>query len=268
MLIEPFRHNDIDSFLMLAAEEGWICDRWECEFLLEQFPAGCLVAREEGLTVGFVTSIRYGESGWIGNLITRKTFRGKGIGSLLMEEAVTALTDAGAETVWLTASKLGRPIYERLGFTVVDVINRWVGKGLWKRSAGLISASRSEVMEIDYAGWGDRREALVEVTAERGRLFCAAGAFLISQPCGDGIQIGPWGGVGSAASLLLDEALLEAGKGARIVLDVPIRNTGQTALLLGKGFSIQGSTLLMCRGKARGYAPEYVCALASLGSMG
>ena len=268
MHIDRFRHEDIEDFLALAAEEGWLCERWEFEFLLEQFPRGCLVAGKGGEPVGYVTSIRYEKSGWIGNLIVRDSCRGKGVGSSLMEKALAALAAEGTETVWLTASKLGKPIYEKLGFTAMDVINRWVGKGLWNGSAEREAASRSEILAIDSAGWGDRRDAVIDATVRRGKLFCADGAFLICQPCCNGIQVGPWGGTSASAPLLLDEALLEAGKETRVVLDVPIRNTGQTAHLLERGFSIRGSTLLMCRGKAPAYAPEYISALASMGSMG
>ena len=268
MDIDRFRHEDIDDFLTLAAEEGWICDRWEFEFLLEQFPLGCLAAREGGRPVGYVTAIKYASSGWVGNLIVRGSCRGKGVGNSLMENALEALATEGTETVWLTASKLGKPIYEKLGFTAVDVINRWVGRGVWNGSTERTAASRGDLLAMDSAGWGDRRDAIIDATVRRGKLFRADGAFLISQPCGDGVQVGPWGGGNVCAAHLLDEVLLEAGKGARVVLDVPIRNTGQTALLLGRGFSIRGSTLLMCRGKAPAYIPELIGALASMGSMG
>ena len=266
--IDLFRHEDIEDFLALAAAEGWISDRWEFEFLLAQLPSGCLTVRSEGELVGCVTSIKYDKSGWIGNLLVSRDCRRQGVGGALMERALAALADAGAETVWLTASRQGKPMYEKLGFTTVDVINRWVGTGLWNGSGDRPVASRSDILAIDRAGWGDRRDALIEAAARRGRLICAEGSFLISQPCGDCIQLGPWGGAGASAPLLLSEALLEAGKGTRVVLDVPIRNTGQTALLLGRGFSIRGTTLLMYRGKAPVYAPEQIGALASMGSMG
>ena len=268
MHIDRFRHEDIDDFLALARGEGWISERWEFEFLLAQFPRGCLAAWDDGEPVGYVTSIKYGESGWIGNLIVRGAFRGKGVGSALMDRALQALAGAGAETVWLTASKQGKPMYEKLGFTAVDVINRWEGKGSWRGAGKRIADSRNDILAMDYAGWGDRRDAVIDAALRRGSLFCADGAFLISQPCGDGIQVGPWGGESVCAARLLNEVLPEAGKGARMVLDVPIRNTGQTALLMGKGFSIRSSALLMYRGKAPAYAPELICALASMGGMG
>ena len=268
MDIDRFRHEDIDDFLALAATEGWVCDRWEFEFLLAQFPSGCLTARREGELVGYITSIKYDTSGWIGNLIVSSDCRGQGVGSSLMERALEALVKAGAATVWLTASKQGKPIYERLGFMVVDVINRWVGQGLWKVSSKPAAFSRDALLAIDTAGWGDRRDSIIDASVRRGRIFHAGKSFLISQSCSDGIQLGPWGGLDRRASALLDDALLDAGKGVKVLLDVPIRNTTQTDFLLGRGFSIRGSTLLMCRGTLPAYAPESVYALASMGSMG
>lgn len=266
--IDRFRHEDIDDFLTLAASEGWICDRWELEFLLAQFPSGCLTARYEGQLAGYITSIKYTTSGWIGNLIVQSKYRGQGVGSALMEKALEALDLSGASTVWLTASKQGKPIYERLGFMVVDVINRWVGQGLWGISTESAAVSREEIIALDRAGWGDSRERIIDVALSRGRVYRAGGSFLVSQPCSDGIQLGPWGGIDRRASILLDDILLAVGKGVRLLLDVPVRNMEQTALLMGKGFSIRGSTLLMCRGRLPAYAPESIYSLASLGSMG
>ena len=37
MRIEPFRGDDIEPFLKLAAEEGWLAEPWEFEFLLRSF---------------------------------------------------------------------------------------------------------------------------------------------------------------------------------------------------------------------------------------
>jgi GNAT superfamily N-acetyltransferase len=268
MQTELFRHADIDIFLELADGEGWVCDRWEFEFLFRTFPQGCLVARDGERPVGFITSIKYRESGWVGNLLVRKELRGNGVGTMLMEKALSALSAAGAGTVWLTASPSGKPIYEALGFVAVDVVNRWVGTGIGGHPTVPETMNHSEMLAIDQAGWGDWRDTLIDAVAVRGRVLSVAGAFLVCQPCGGGLQLGPWSGTGHAAQVLLGYALAETEAGERIFLDVPIRNTVQTDLLLKMGFSIRGSTLLMCRGEAPAYAPERVFALASMGSMG
>lgn len=269
MQIDLFRHNDLNRFLALAAAEGWICDRWEFDFLFRTFPNGCLVARQGGIPVGFVTSIKYGKSGWIGNLIVREELRGKGVGTTLMNRALAALDNAGAETVWLTASLAGKPVYESLGFTTVDVVNRWVGRGIGgvATPAGE-TISRADILALDQAGWGDRRDTVIDLVAGQGRVFSTRGAFLVSQRCAGGTQLGPWGGADLGALLLLEKALAEAGWGKKVFLDAPVSNAGQTAHLLGMGFSVRGSNLLMFRGETPAYEPGRIFALASMGSMG
>ena len=268
MQIEQFGPDEIDSFMELAEEEGWVCDHWEFEFLFRSFPRGCLVARDCGRPAGFITAIRYGSSGWIGNLIVRPELRGRGVGSQLMAGALAALDDAGTTTIWLTASRAGKPLYEKLGFAAIDVINRWVCTGLAAVTPGPHRLTRAEILALDTSGWGDRRDTLIDTVISRGRLFAADDAFLVCQPCCDGIQIGPWGGWAGSAPRLLAHARAAAGDGKRIYLDVPIRNTMQSTLLLGLGFAIKGSTLLMYRGTMPAYVPERVFALASMGSMG
>jgi GNAT superfamily N-acetyltransferase len=268
MQIESFRHADIDIFLELAEVEEWVCDRWEFEFLFRTFPRGCLAAKDGERPIGFITSIKYGESGWIGNLLVRKELRGNGVGTMLMAKALAALSAAGAGTVWLTASRSGKPIYETLGFVAVDVVNRWVGTGIGGQAPVPETITRGEMLAIDRAGWGDWRDTLIDAVVGRGRVLNVAGTFLVCQPCAGGLQIGPWSGTEQGSQVLLGHALAAAEAGERIYLDVPIRNTVQTDLLLKKGFSIRGSTLLMCLGEATGYAPERIFALASMGSMG
>jgi GNAT superfamily N-acetyltransferase len=268
MQIEQFGPDEIDSFMGLAQDEGWVCDFWEFEFLFRTFPRGCLVARDGGRPAGFITAIRYGTSGWIGNLIVRPELRGRGVGSLLMGKALAALDEAGTATVWLTASRSGKPLYEKLGFSAIDVINRWVGSGLKNCSPKQPFPTRGELIERDQSGWGDRRDSIIDAVIGRGRLFASDDAFLVCQPCCDGTQIGPWGGSAGSAPQLLAQARAATGDGKRIYLDVPLRNTTQSALLSGSGFDIKGSTLLMYRGAIPAYAPERIFALASMGSMG
>lgn len=95
MVIRLFCNEDIGEFLSLAADEGWISDAWEVDFLRRNFPAGCLVCRNKGIPVAFLTSIKYEKSGWIGNLIVRKEWRGRGLGSALLDRALVVLDEAG-----------------------------------------------------------------------------------------------------------------------------------------------------------------------------
>jgi ribosomal protein S18 acetylase RimI-like enzyme len=267
--IDRFRAEDVEAFLSLAGAEGWICDSWEFAFLLRSFPEGCLAARLDGAPVAFVTSVKYERSGWIGNLIVRPELRGRGIGAVLMERAMAALVEAGAKTVWLTASAAGRPIYERLGFTAVDTIKRWRGQGSGAGGGEQESCAAADLLALDRAGWGDTRGTILAEVVKRGAVSLGNGAFLVSQPSAAGLQLGPWGATGREEALrVFDAAAAQAGEGVSIFLDVPVRNVVAAAILHCRGFTISGSNALMCLGEKPAYDPSRIYALASMGSMG
>ena len=263
----PFTEADLAPFLALAQAEGWISGRWELEFLLKSFPAGCFVWREAGCPCGYLTSVRYGKSGWIGNLLVHPDFRRHGIGRGLMERAVSALLKSGVETVWLTASEKGAGLYRKLGFVPIDSIERWTGKGAANRDLKQAPFDLESVRAIDRVGWGDRRETLLLETCGRGLTHLSSGGFICCQDWSIGTQIGPWGClIGNQAGLLLDQALT-GGEGG-LFLDVPAGNFAAAELLSRRGFCVTGSNLLMYLGDRPLYHPGSIYALASMGSMG
>lgn len=269
MVIKQFTHDDIPVFLEFAAAEGWISSEWELKFLLDGFPTGCFLCRVADQPVAFVTSIKYDNSGWIGNLIVNESMRGKGIGSRLMGRAMEALRQAGAGTVWLTASAAGKPIYERLGFAEIDVIMRWKGKGFGKYTGHIHEIFMEDSIVLDGLGWGEMRNSLVAAIRERGEIFGTKGGFLVLQDCGAFKQAGPWGCADARdAALLLDAALDRSEESSEIVLDVPERNSVAASLLASRGFSVFGRTSLMYFGVEPRYRPDKIYALASMGSMG
>lgn len=267
-MLTPFLQSDIAPFVALATAEGWICGEWELEFLLQNFPQGCLVKREGEEVLGYITSLRHQRSGWIGNLLVPPEARRRGIGTELMHGALQTLLDCGVETAWLTASAKGVDLYRKLGFVTIDSINRWVGEG--DADQGPFSAppiDQEVIRQVDMAGWGDQRDALLRVTSGRGPVFCGSNSFICTQQWEQGTQIGPWGALFEGeAEPLLDLALSGAGK--RVFLDVPAGNVAAAALLNRKGFSIRGNNTLMYLGTAPEYDPQKVFALASMGSMG
>jgi len=264
---QPFLPADVAPFLALAEREGWLCGRWEFEFLLRSFPQGCFVWRAGGEALGYLTSVRYGRSGWIGNLLVRPEARRHGIGRGLMERAVSALLGSGVETVWLTASPDGAGLYQKLGFAPIDGINRWSGRAVLNVDRKPATLDLDSVRAVDRVGWGDRRESLLRETCGRGRLHTSSGGFICCQDWSFGTQVGPWGClIGSQAGQLFDQALSE-GDG-EVFLDVPAGNFAATALLSGRGFFVTGSNTLMYLGDLPLYQPGNIYALASMGSMG
>lgn len=269
MEIRPFHARDVSGFLALAAAEGWISDPWELAFLLGNFPRGCLAVEEDGHPVAFVTAVRYGTSGWIGNLIVAKEARGQGCGTLLMKRATDELLAAGVKTAWLTASAQGRSLYEKMGFRGIDEVVRWSGVATGGVEWHGDPVDPEHLVPLDRAGWGDDRLAILAAAAGRGMVLREAAGFLAAQPCGSGFQVGPWAaGDRGAASVLLERVRPRLPQGARVLLDVPVRNGAAASILGAAGFTDCGRTVLMCAGDSPAYAPEKIFALATMGSAG
>jgi len=269
MTIEPFCTEDIPSFLKLASAERWLVDTWEFDFLRKTFPQGCFRARDNtGRAAGFVTSLAHDRSGWIGNLIVNPASRGSGIGRQLFLRAVEVLLESGVQTIWLTASKTGRPLYEKQGFSAVDGIVRWTGTGNGS-SRSAVTTGTVSVPSLDRLGWGDDRENLLAAVAARGRVLASSGGFTVIQPCNGSAQIGPFAALDSAcAEALLGDALASIPHDIEIYIDAPAGNTAATDLLGRNGFRKLGTSELMFAGTRPEYRPEYIYGLASMGSMG
>lgn len=266
--LEPFRFYQVPLFLAQAQKEGWRCEEREFRFVLKVFPSGCWVARKEGRVSGFVTSIKYQRSGWIGNLLVRQRHRGHGIGRMLMARALASLDDAGASTIWLTASEAGRPLYEKLGFVARDRVVRWRGRGIAASVTAQDLVDRPRVEELDRLGWGDNRSLILDDVLEHGALLENDGGYCVMQKVADGFQLGPWGcKTKDQATDLLDRALALAGSG-EVVLDSPESNLVAASILEKAGLNPSGRTVLMYRGATPAYQPELIYALASMGSMG
>lgn len=271
---EPFCAVDIADFLSLAEQENWVAEPWELEFLLDAFPEGCLVVRDEdGLVTGCVTSLLHHRSGWIGNLIVEPKHRGKGLGETLFLAAMGALQAAEAETIWLTASKMGISLYEKHGFNRIDTIVRWRGNGRQRFTGQETEATGvtaySALNDIDSRAWGDRRDALLAVTSGRGRVLQQEAGFVVLQKCGNDRQLGPYCAAGyGAADALLKMALNSIPFGTKVRLDAPASNRTALQLFNRNRFRITGSNELMYAGVKPAYQPEYIYGLATMGSCG
>jgi len=274
MTIEPFRSDDISPFLKLAALEGWVAEPWEFEFLLSAFPQGCFSARDDnGETAGFVTSLLHLRSGWIGNLIVAEHFRGRGIGETLFKKALEELRSAGAQTIWLTASKSGAPLYEKHGFSIIDTVVRWVGTGRQRCEMhdclGDWNTLGTSVSGIDCQAWGDRRDALLAATIGRGRLLFEESGFAAIQPSGDAWQCGPFTALDSgSAERIFDTALRTIPIGSKIYLDSPASNRAALRIFSRRQMRFSGSSELMYAGIRPDYRPELLYGLATMGSCG
>ena len=263
---------DWDSFFKLAAAEGWRVPVVERQLFAGPWFDCARVLEEEGSFCGLVTSVAHQHSGWIGNLIVPARLRGRGRGSLLFKAALTELQAQGMQTVWLTASEAGRPIYEKCGFCSIDEIERWV----FRKSAQSDPEDRpatdgvQQLRDLDRCAWGEDRAALLNALGVQGQTYACDGATALLQREPELQIIGPWysaTGCPRANRLLLQKILTAADPQVEVVVDV-LASSAVRQLLAATGFACTGKNLLMVLGDAGHVRRDMMVSLASLGSIG
>ena len=149
MLIRWARPADV-SAIQVVARESWLANygfvnRDELEAAVHEWYAWetlhrelanpdalILVAEVGGIVVGFchVRADFQKERGDVLRLYVHPSYRSRGIGSALFEEAVDTLREDGVTRLWataLTANPAGTDFYDDLGFTLVA--KEWTALG-------------------------------------------------------------------------------------------------------------------------------------------
>lgn len=79
----------------------------------------CYVGRVDGATVGVSSLFRIGRTAGVYNVAILPAFRGRGFGAAMTWHPVARGRAAGCDVAVLQASKMGLPVYARMGFRVV-----------------------------------------------------------------------------------------------------------------------------------------------------
>jgi predicted N-acetyltransferase YhbS len=220
-----------------------------------------IVACRAARVIGVAFSIAFGATGWLGNVAVDPGARGQRVGTTVSAAAVDALRGDGVSTIVLTATGLGRPIYDRLGFVPdgepYGIWQREPGSGLSGQApAGAVVAGRFEdALGLDAAATGEDRGAFLARLADRVRVRAGTG------PQGYALPL-PWGGGPVIAScpedaraLLLD--LLQADPAPRLAF--PESNAAGAELAASLGFrQVRNIPRMRLGPPVPGFRPERV----------
>lgn len=261
-----------ETFYQLATEEGWRIPQIERQLWRGPWAEYAHCLRGAGFFAGLVTAVPHQTSGWIGNLIVAPSLRGRGLGGRLFKHALADLLQRGLNTIWLTASEQGRPLYEKAGFIAVGQVERWV------RPAGAILDRRvapspgdaQQLRHHDRLAWNEERATFLDHLLVNNQVFGCHDSVALLQKGVDMQILGPWysGDLCLRSNhMLLQQVLAAADPDVELVTDIltpsPIHQ-----ILSVSGFHSFGRSQLMAKGPARSGADGMVLALASLGSVG
>lgn len=259
--IREMTAGDLEFCLEMFRITGWGNTADDVRRMLSYEPGGCFVASLEGEDLGMVGSIRYGEVGYLGNLIVQPGHRGRGIGAALMTEAMEHLLDSGVKSIRLDSVPKAIPLYQRLGFTGESPSLRFTGLASAKGSTGcerMMESDLPEVSELDLRLFGAPRGRVLRRVHADFSTFCFVAregprlvGYIMAKEGEGRTRIGPWicepDERGIAEKLL--HRLMDEVAGSTLWVGVPGGNQGSAEILDSNGFISGPSSHRMCYGE-------------------
>lgn len=260
IVIREYNSSDLHFGMQLKTAAGWnqTDADWRRAFELE--PHGCFVAEYEGRVAGTTTVCVFGDVAWIALVLVDESLRGKGIGKALMTHAIEYADGRGVRGIRLDATALGRPLYEKLGFSWEFTLARYVGtlpspNSQPTQSIRICSQSDLDaICRLDHeVTLTDRQKLLASLLEERpndARAIEQNGlltGFLMTRVGSRATQIGPCIARDESGAALLSDAF-QRYAGLPIYIDVPLDNEPAIALAKSQGLTIQRELLRMGRG--------------------
>ena len=253
--------GDLDFCLEMFRIAGWGNTADDVRRMIAYEPGGCFAASVGGEDVGMVGCVRYGDVGYVGNLIVQPGHRGRGIGAELMNEAMEHLLDSGVKSIRLDAVPKAIPLYERLGFRGESLSLRFTGLASERGVRGcerMDETDLPEVSDLDLRLFGAPRDRVLRrVHADFPSLCFVAregprlAGFIMGKEGEGRTRIGPWicepDEPGIAENLL--HWLMDEVAGSTVWAGVPEGNRGSVEILERNGFISGPSSHRMCRGE-------------------
>ena len=260
--IRLLRESDIAAAMDLKRLAGWNQTETDWRTLLQLETNGCFAAVLDDQLLGTTTTTSYGSQlAWIGMVLVRPEKRRTGIATKLLQTALSYL-EHKVSIVKLDATADGKSVYERIGFEVESLIERWSRKGepvnFERQPETIDSDTRREILRLDAQAFGADRSKLLSLlltntcvrpVVTRTEAGCVTG-YALARSGSNASYVGPVvSDEGSDASALLDQ-ILEQLHSSPVYVDLN-RNWGEGQRLLSeRGFEKQRDLIRMRRGPA------------------
>ncbi len=257
--IRPMTRRDVPLGIRLTRQAGWNQTHSDWRRFLHLEPAGCLVALWDGHPAGTAVTSVFDSVAWIAMILVDQRLRGRGIGTRLVEQAIVYLDGRRVASIRLDATPLGRPIYEKLGFSPQYELRRWEGVArgapCHPRVAPIAPGELPAVIELDRKITGTHRPNLLEYldrhNPARTRVFRDGGRVVGYATCREGaraVQIGPAAALEPDAGRALADAVSQPSAGRLVFVDIPCDNGPASRWAEDQGFTVQRHFTRMGRG--------------------
>ena len=261
---------DVDRAADAVLADDWGDRRAWFRFAVAQPGCHAVVAEDDAAgIIGTGVATINGPAAWIGTIWVASAFRGRGLGRALTEAPIDAAEAAGCRTMILVATDLGRPLYERLGFSVQTWYRTFEAPGLGqsaeRRPGDRLRPSRSDDLAVmtalDRAATGEDRSAILAALAgpDGTRIL----PDVDDRPAGYVIRA-PWGGGATIAPRLEDGmAIVRERRRAyptdrRVRCGILLENGAGAAALEADGWTEAWRAPRLVRGEPLDWQPEHI----------
>ncbi len=279
MQIRTMTEEDIPAGMRLKDIAGWNQTEADWRIFLNAGRDGCFVAEVDGVVRGTAATIVYGgRFAWVGMVLVDPEYRGHGIGTTLLNKCIEYLDSIQMPCIKLDATPLGKPIYEKLGFTSEYELERWTlkrrkedltGRGQMDPDESMPAPLLERVLKADREAFGADRSAILRAVhrAEprftdsvwntdriEGYAFGRRGSFAD--------HLGPWIAKDEATGQRILDRFLAQSSREIVVTDCGKANGFIKKIVQARGFEYSRPLTRMCRGR-NDYPgrPELVCAI-------
>ena len=267
--IRPMQPADVEPAAELL-RRGDFGDRLDFfRWAIGQPAIDLVVAVDGDRIVGTGTGSAHGPAGWVGVIFVDPEARGSGLGRRITRRVIEGLEDRGCRSQILIASPLGRPIYEREGFTVLDRQVRFSIDGRAPdddafgdpRIRPFAESDLEAVVSLDRWATGEDRRTVLEALVVPASTLIAVGP--------DGAVRGflartPWRGGGLIASdpddavRLLERRRRSTGVSGKAGAGVLAANAIGRERLRAAGWHEELANVRMLRGEPLDWHPEAI----------
>jgi GNAT superfamily N-acetyltransferase len=257
--------KDVPAAMELSTQAGWNQTPEDWRMLIQLEPVGCFGVEVEGRLVATTTLLCYGRAlAWVGMVLTRIEWRGRGFARRLLSTALARADQLGIATVKLDATQQGQPVYEKLGFRGEQLVERWVhddSSQVAEKTAAQKTLSRT-YLDLDSDAFGADRSQLLSELEKRSAISSTPGAYLFSRAGRVSDYIGPCVAKNRDAAQTLIASRVREPSSKSWFWDVISQNLDAISLAQELGFKPQRQLLRMVRGKELNGRDSLIYAIA------